>query len=209
MATRLSAQEFLRNLTDSGVLPKEELDAALKAAAKPPADGDSLAEYLVAAGSLTPFQAAAVREREFEQLVIGADVLDQANMTSWIAGFRQYADVTPRVWGLHNYGDVTYGGTTGTDRLLAARGRHDGKRRGRGEAQGHARPGQVLDPGRQVQDGQAQAQRERAQGAQAQGQAEAEGAHDRQAPDREDGDLDAVADGQATEGEAAASLIAP
>jgi serine/threonine protein kinase len=78
MATRLSLQEFLRNLTDSGLIPKEELDAALKGAAEPPADGERLAERLVASGRLTSFQATAVRERQFEQLVIGNyDVLDR------------------------------------------------------------------------------------------------------------------------------------
>ena len=29
-------------------------------------------------------------------------------------------DSDPRLWGLHNYGDVTYGRTTGTDAVLAA-----------------------------------------------------------------------------------------
>jgi serine/threonine protein kinase len=74
-----SAEEFLRNLADSGLLRREEAVAAAGALAggSLPADGEALARALIAAGKLTPFQAAAVRERRFGELLLGAyEVLD-------------------------------------------------------------------------------------------------------------------------------------
>jgi serine/threonine protein kinase/DNA-binding response OmpR family regulator len=79
MAKRLSREEFLRNLSDSGLFSKEEMNAALDALPGPQAaDGEAVAQGLIAAGKLTPFQAVAVRERHFEELVIGNyQVLDR------------------------------------------------------------------------------------------------------------------------------------
>src|SRR5262245_50746404 len=79
MAASLSREEFLRNLRDSGLFTKDELGTGLEAWAGPEAaDGDAVAERLLAAGKLTPFQAAAVREGRFDELVIGNyQVLDR------------------------------------------------------------------------------------------------------------------------------------
>jgi serine/threonine protein kinase len=77
MTSRLSHEEFLHNLKDSGLFSREELE---KCMAKAPGlgDGETLAQRLIAAGKLTAFQAAAVRERRFEELVIGNyQVLDR------------------------------------------------------------------------------------------------------------------------------------
>jgi CheY-like chemotaxis protein len=79
MAARLSREEFLRNLRDSGLFSQEEIDQSLEALPQPPeADGEGLAQRWIAAGTLTPFQAAAVRGRHFDELVIGTyQVLDR------------------------------------------------------------------------------------------------------------------------------------
>jgi CheY-like chemotaxis protein len=79
MTKLLSRDEFLQNLSDSGLLSREEIDAALTAPPSPPAaDGAAAAQRLIAAGKLTPFQAEAVSERRFESLVIGNyQVLDR------------------------------------------------------------------------------------------------------------------------------------
>jgi serine/threonine protein kinase len=79
MAKRLSREEFLRNLSDSGLLSKEEINATPDSVPAPQApDGEAVAARLIAAGKLTPFQAAAVRERHFDELVIGNyQVLDR------------------------------------------------------------------------------------------------------------------------------------
>jgi hypothetical protein len=50
--------------------------------------------------------------------VVAADVLDVRGMTSWIRRFQRYASETPRIWGLHNYGDTNRLKTTGTQALL-------------------------------------------------------------------------------------------
>jgi serine/threonine protein kinase/DNA-binding response OmpR family regulator len=72
MPKSLSREEFLQNLSDSGLFSQEELGHHLDALPDPPpADGKAVAERLIAAGNLTPFQAEAVSERRFEQLVIG------------------------------------------------------------------------------------------------------------------------------------------
>jgi serine/threonine protein kinase len=79
MATRLSRDEYLRNLRESGLFSKEEMDRTLAdLQGSQGTDGEATAHGLVAAGKLTPFQAAAVRERQFEELVIGSyQVLDR------------------------------------------------------------------------------------------------------------------------------------
>jgi serine/threonine protein kinase/DNA-binding NarL/FixJ family response regulator len=79
VAKRLSREEFLRNLADSGLFSQEEIDTTLDAMPAPlAADGEALAEHLIATDKLTPFQAAAVRERRLEELVIGNyQVLDR------------------------------------------------------------------------------------------------------------------------------------
>jgi hypothetical protein len=54
--------------------------------------------------------------------ILGAEVLDMPNMTSWVKAFRRAAKVEPRYWGLHNYIDANRLRTTGTRRLLTATG---------------------------------------------------------------------------------------
>jgi polysaccharide biosynthesis protein PslG len=54
--------------------------------------------------------------------ILGAEVLDMPNMTSWVKAFRRAAKVEPRYWGLHNYIDANRLRTTGTKRLLKATG---------------------------------------------------------------------------------------
>src|SRR5262245_18673850 len=79
MGKKLSRDEFLQNLSDSGLFSPEEIDTTVDALPGPPAaDGEAIAQRLIAAGKLTPFQAAAVRERHFEALRIGNyQVLDR------------------------------------------------------------------------------------------------------------------------------------
>jgi hypothetical protein len=50
--------------------------------------------------------------------IVGADVLDIKSMTSWVRRFARYASETPRIWGLHNYGDTNQLKTTGTEKFL-------------------------------------------------------------------------------------------
>src|SRR4051794_24729429 len=38
--------------------------------------------------------------------VVAADLLDTSNMRRYLRRFRRYAKGSPRLWGLHNYGDV-------------------------------------------------------------------------------------------------------
>jgi serine/threonine protein kinase/CheY-like chemotaxis protein len=72
MATQLTRDEFIQNLSDSGLLTPDEVHKALDTVPEVRApDGDAVAEQLIAAGTLTRFQAEAVRERRFEGLVIG------------------------------------------------------------------------------------------------------------------------------------------
>jgi serine/threonine protein kinase/DNA-binding response OmpR family regulator len=79
MGTKLSREEFVRNLRDSGLFSPEEVDRSIEAAPDPQAaDGEALAGRLIAAGRLTFFQFAALRERRFADLLIGNyDVLDR------------------------------------------------------------------------------------------------------------------------------------
>jgi hypothetical protein len=56
--------------------------------------------------------------------VVAADVLDVSNMATWVARFRRAARHTPRIWGLHNYGDANGLKTRSTLKLLSiTRGR--------------------------------------------------------------------------------------
>jgi len=50
--------------------------------------------------------------------IVGADVLDIRSMTSWVRRFARYASETPRIWGLHNYGDTNGLKSSGTETLL-------------------------------------------------------------------------------------------
>ena len=50
--------------------------------------------------------------------VVAGDVLDSGSYVNWLRRFQSVA--TADLWGLHNYADVTYGTTTGTDNVLAA-----------------------------------------------------------------------------------------
>lgn len=71
MTPQLSREQYLRNLTDSGILTPEEVDSALRPAlAAAVQDGEAVAQQLIAAGTLTRFQAEAVRDRRFDELVI-------------------------------------------------------------------------------------------------------------------------------------------
>ena len=50
--------------------------------------------------------------------VMAADMLDTSNMGRYLASFRRYAKGSPRLWGLHNYGDVNRSRTTFTKAML-------------------------------------------------------------------------------------------
>jgi hypothetical protein len=52
--------------------------------------------------------------------VVAGDVLDSGSYVRWLQRFRAATTSSPQLWGLHNYGDVTYGTTAGTDAVLAA-----------------------------------------------------------------------------------------
>lgn len=51
--------------------------------------------------------------------VVAGDVLDSGSYGSWLRRFLAASDTTPQLWGLHDYGDVTYGVTTGADTVLS------------------------------------------------------------------------------------------
>jgi serine/threonine protein kinase len=69
---RLSRDEFVQNLRDSDLFSRDELKRVLDAVAEPrPPDGNAMAQRLIDQGALTPFQAVAVSEARFEELVIG------------------------------------------------------------------------------------------------------------------------------------------
>ncbi|HEY7159261.1 MAG TPA: protein kinase [Gemmataceae bacterium] len=75
MTTQLSREEFLQDLKDSGLFSPADLE---KSVASEPGDGEALAQRLIAAGKLTRFQASAVLQKRFEELVIGNyQVLDR------------------------------------------------------------------------------------------------------------------------------------
>jgi Glycosyl hydrolase catalytic core len=50
--------------------------------------------------------------------VMAADMLDTGNMLRYLARFRRYAKGSPRLWGLHNYGDVNRRRTNFTKTML-------------------------------------------------------------------------------------------
>lgn len=79
MAATVSRDDFVRNLTDSGLFSREEIDSCLNALSLTgEEDGEDVARQLIAAGKLTAYQAAAVRDRNFGELVIGSyQVLDR------------------------------------------------------------------------------------------------------------------------------------
>jgi hypothetical protein len=56
------------------------------------------------------------RRRKFR--VMALDLLDTGNMSRYLRGFRARARGNPRLWGLHNYGDVNRVRTTYTKGLL-------------------------------------------------------------------------------------------
>jgi hypothetical protein len=56
------------------------------------------------------------RRRNFR--VMALDLLDTGNMSRYLAGFRARAKGAPKLWGLHNYGDVNRRRTTYTKALL-------------------------------------------------------------------------------------------
>jgi len=51
--------------------------------------------------------------------IVAGDVLDSGSYRRWLQRFLRASTTTPRLWGLHDYGDVTYGRTTGVDTTLA------------------------------------------------------------------------------------------
>jgi hypothetical protein len=51
--------------------------------------------------------------------VVAGDVLDSGAYTSWLRQFLAASPAPPQLWGIHNYSDVTYGGSGGTDAVLA------------------------------------------------------------------------------------------
>jgi hypothetical protein len=51
--------------------------------------------------------------------IVAGDVVDSGSYVRWLQRFRAAASGDPRLWGLHNYGDVTYGTTSRTDAALA------------------------------------------------------------------------------------------
>jgi serine/threonine-protein kinase len=80
VARGLSPREFIASLRDSGVLAADDLDAAL-AECRELAEGTDagpITKKLVSAGKLTPYQVAAISDRRFDLLKIGAyQVLDR------------------------------------------------------------------------------------------------------------------------------------
>ena len=52
--------------------------------------------------------------------IVAGDVLDSGSYLRWLERFQAATDSDPQLWGLHNYGDVTYGTTEGTDAVLRA-----------------------------------------------------------------------------------------
>lgn len=52
--------------------------------------------------------------------IVAGDVLDSGGYIRWLQRFQAATDAKPQLWGLHNYGDVTYGTTVGTDAVLNA-----------------------------------------------------------------------------------------
>ena len=70
-------------------------------------------------GRVAALYDAAVRECPICRIV-GADVLDSANMIPWVQAFQLHARNPVRLWGLHNYIDARRGSDKRTRALLAA-----------------------------------------------------------------------------------------
>ena len=51
--------------------------------------------------------------------IVAADIIDSGSYTTWLRRFQSATSDSPALWGLHNYTDVTYGTTSGTDDALA------------------------------------------------------------------------------------------
>src|SRR5262245_11736583 len=72
MAKSLSGEEFLRNLSASGLFSQQEINVSLDSLSRPlQADGEAVARHFITAGKLTPFQAEAVSQGRIEGLLIG------------------------------------------------------------------------------------------------------------------------------------------
>ena len=56
------------------------------------------------------------RKKHFRAMA--ADMLDTGNMSRYLAQFKRYAKGSPRLWGLHNYGDVNRKRTLFTKTML-------------------------------------------------------------------------------------------
>src|SRR3954447_2816885 len=52
--------------------------------------------------------------------IVAGDVVDSGTYVAWLRRFQAALPAAPRLWGLHNYTDVTFGTTSGTDAALAA-----------------------------------------------------------------------------------------
>src|SRR5262249_54951852 len=79
MSKILTREQFLQNLGDSGLFTPDELGKTLESLSQTQfPDAEALARILIDTGKLTRFQADAVRDRQFEGLVIGNyQVLDR------------------------------------------------------------------------------------------------------------------------------------
>jgi hypothetical protein len=71
------------------------------------ANPEAAAQYYLIARDVCP-----------ECRVMGAEVVDLANMGAWLHRFKAALPTVPRLWGLHNYGDVTRRRSVMTRRLL-------------------------------------------------------------------------------------------
>jgi serine/threonine protein kinase len=69
--TLLSREDFLTHLRESGLSGSEDMIRHVHSFMPEPPDGPAVAELLIRAGHLTPYQAEAVCDRKFDTLVIG------------------------------------------------------------------------------------------------------------------------------------------
>jgi hypothetical protein len=86
------------------ISPWNEANHPVQPTAQHPA---AAAEYYRIARSVCP-----------ECTVLGAEVVDISNLGDWLRRYKAAAPVDPRLWGLHNYGDVTRRRSTMTRRML-------------------------------------------------------------------------------------------
>jgi hypothetical protein len=56
------------------------------------------------------------RKKKFRAMA--ADMLDTGNMSRYLRSFKRYAKGSPKLWGLHNYGDVNRKRSSGTKAML-------------------------------------------------------------------------------------------